>query len=52
MFGRWLVLWHDDSPGVRVTVYRWFPWFRRSPFATCGEILRAYDRFWAEDWTR
>lgn len=32
---RWYVLWHQDSPGVRVTVRRWFRPLH--PFSRVGE---------------
>lgn len=32
---RWFVVWHQDSPGTRVTVRRWRK--PRHPFARVGE---------------
>ena len=42
MRGCWVVAWHPDSPGVRVTVWR--PWWRRkaAEFATLGEMTRGF----------
>ena len=41
MRGRLCTVWHPDSPGSRVTVWR--PWYRFkwSPFATLGEVTRS-----------
>lgn len=36
-------LWDPGSPGGRITVKRWWPWFRRSAFATLRECLKAYQ---------
>lgn len=40
--GQMVRVWHPDSPGVRVLVWR--PWWRRkaSPFASLSEVLRSY----------
>jgi len=39
-----LILWHPESPGMKVTVYR--NWLQRllypKDFATLGEVLRMY----------
>lgn len=32
---RWFVVWHQDSPGIAVTVRRWLR--PRSPFSRVGE---------------
>lgn len=39
MIGKRVMVWHPDSPGVRLVVYR--PWYRRKrrPFATLTEAI-------------
>lgn len=39
---RRITVWHHDSPGVKVEVDRWLPWWRRSPFSYVGEPFVRY----------
>lgn len=42
MRNAWVECWHPDSPGIRVMVWR--PWYRtwNRPFASAGELKRAW----------
>lgn len=41
-----IILWHPDSPGMKVTVYRTFigSLFKPKYFATLTEVLKNYER--------